>query len=282
MAPACDGAAGTGGARGWNSGGLSAQFLGEFDEEVVGIELKESVRVRHEVGQARVQVLEPRVAGEFLGLVGAVVFVPHAALDAARQPVAATPDGDSLRIEPGSGSRDGSACAWGTGCAGGGRAASARPRRGRAWPAAPGSGAAPGPTDERRWRAAHLAVELLGVERRLLHMQGELQNRVGEDAERLLLSRDHGRRLVHEQNKNIALAGESSFIARSGAVSGEFGPQTCAASAGPIARTTASTSRIFDASASTASWREDGIEREASGRHVCSRLHAATIRKPRR
>jgi hypothetical protein len=48
----------------------------------------------------------------------------------------------------------------------------------------------------------HLLVQILGVHRLLLDVQRKLQHRIGENAERLLLSRCHDR-CVHEQNKNI-------------------------------------------------------------------------------
>jgi hypothetical protein len=47
----------------------------------------------------------------------------------------------------------------------------------------------------------------------LLDVQSELQDRIGENAERLLLSLRHVRR-VHEQNKNIKNGPESNFISK--------------------------------------------------------------------
>jgi hypothetical protein len=82
-------------------GGRQAEFLAELDQPGVGIEPEESLGVGREIGEALVEVFQQGVAGELVGLVLAVVLVPDAAFDAARQPIAATPDGDGLRIARG-------------------------------------------------------------------------------------------------------------------------------------------------------------------------------------
>jgi hypothetical protein len=116
-----------------------AELLAELDQQDVGIEPEESLGVGHEVGQAFVEVLQQGVAGELAGFVLALVFVPDAAFDAARQPVAATPDGDGLRVR-----RDLRLVGFRAGRPGLGRRSGARARRARAWPAASGSGAGRG------------------------------------------------------------------------------------------------------------------------------------------
>jgi hypothetical protein len=62
-----------------------------------------------------------------------------------------------------------------------------------------------------------LLIEVLGVEGLFLDVQGELQDRIGENAERLFLSFRHRCR-VHEQNKNIDPA-QSQVLTAVGAAS---------------------------------------------------------------